>query len=183
MMELFTDVLPHLFGSGNPIFFINGNVAGHFGQGANGAWSWDSIVDYFRHLTMPILALSVQLIADWSRYQRSTMVEALQGDYMRTAISKGMSRKRAYFRHGLRNATLPMVSVFALDIGLLFSGFVITETVFSIHGMGLVFVSALQEGDATLLLAWTMLTALAIILFNLLADLILPIVDPRVRTQ
>jgi len=132
---------------------------------------------------MPVVALSVQLIAEWSRYQRSFMIESLQSDFMRTAHAKGMSKKRAYFRHGLRNAQLPMINIIALDIAGLFGGLVITEKIFAINGMGTLFITSLNNGDATVLVSWTMLTAIAVIVFNLLADLILPLVDPRIRTQ
>jgi peptide/nickel transport system permease protein len=181
LMELFTNVLPDKVGT-DTIFYINGNADGFFGQTESGLWTQESIVEYIRHLALPVMVLSIQLAASWSRYQRGSMVEALQSDYIRTAQSKGMSKFRVYSRHGLRNAQLPMVNVIALDIGALFGGLIITEYIFNIHGMGLVFVEALNAGDATTLVSWTIVTAAAIIAFNLVADLISPIVDPRVRT-
>lgn len=183
LIEFFTQTFPHWIGMSGPVFYINGNAAGHFGQGGDGAWTWHSITEYSRHLALPAIALSVQLIAEWSRYQRSFMIESMQSDFMRTAHAKGMSKNRAYFHHGLRNAQLPMVSIIALDIAGLIGGLVVTERIFGINGMGLLFINSLTNGDATVLVSWAMLTAFAVIIFNLLADLIMPLVDPRIRTQ
>ncbi len=183
LLNLFSLWLPHFFGQKTPWLSTIGTTDGSFGQSATGGWSWSSIVDYFRHMAMPVMVLSIQLIASWSRYQRASMIEALQSDYIRTAHAKGMSKRRVYFRHGLRNAEVPMVTVIALDIGLLFSGLIITEYVFSIPGMGSIFLKALDNGDATTIAGWTILTAFFVIIANFIADLLLPVIDPRIRTQ
>lgn len=183
LINLFSLWLPELFGSNEPWLFTTGNVQASFGRSVDGLWTFESIVDYLRHMLMPVMVLSIQLIASWSRYQRASMIESLQSDYIRTAQAKGMSKFRVYSRHALRNSQVPMVTVIALDIGLLFQGLVITEFVFSISGMGAVFVNALNLGDATTLVGWTMVTAFIVIIANLMADLLLPVVDPRIRTQ
>ncbi len=183
LMAFFAILIPRWIGLEDPIFYIIGNPEGHFGQDAQGAWTTSSIIEYARRLAMPVGTLSIQLIASWSRYQRASMIESLQSDFIRTAKAKGASRPRVYFRHALRNAELPMVNVIALDIGALFGGLIVTEKIFNINGMGSLFLRSLSRGDATTLVSWTILTAAAIIICNLIADLILPFVDPRIRTQ
>lgn len=138
-------------------------------------------LDYLRHLALPVLTLTVQIIAGWSRYQRAAMVDVLSADYIRTARAKGVPRRRVIWRHGLRNALIPLVTVVALDIGVLFGGVIVTETIFSVPGMGRLFFDALTAGDATMLTAWTVVTALFIVAFNLAADVVYGWLDPRVR--
>ena len=138
-------------------------------------------LDYFRHLFLPVLTLTVQIVAGWSRYQRSTMLEVLNTDYIRTARAKGLRERSVIFRHGLRNALVPVLSVVAIDAGALFGGLIITESIFSIPGMGRLFVEALNAGDVDTVLAWTLVSAVFVIMFNLLADLAYGFLDPRVR--
>ena len=183
LMNMFALWLPKYFGSSGPWLFTTGTTQGSFGRGYDGLWSLESINDYMRHMLLPVMVLSVQLVASWSRYQRASMVEALQSDYIRTAHAKGMSKFRVYTRHALRNSEVPMVTVMALDIGLLFQGLIITEYVFSIPGLGKVFTDALAVGDATTIAGWTIVTATFVVLANLIADLLLPVIDPRIRTQ
>lgn len=138
-------------------------------------------LDYLRHLALPVLTLTVQIIAGWSRFQRASMLDVLQSDYIRTARAKGVPRRQVIVKHGLRNALIPLVTVMALDIGVLFGGVIITETIFSIPGMGRLFYDSLLAGDATVLVAWTVVTAVFIVTFNLLADVLYGVLDPRVR--
>jgi peptide/nickel transport system permease protein len=149
---------------------------GHHGPGLLAGFA-----DYARHLALPVATLTIQIVASWSRYQRSSMLDVLSADYIRTAKSKGLSRRRVIFKHGLRNALIPLVTVMAIDIGALFGGLIITEQIFSIHGMGLLFVNALENGDTQVLLPWLMISAIFIILFNLLADVLYGALDPRIR--
>jgi peptide/nickel transport system permease protein len=137
--------------------------------------------DYARHLVLPVLTLSVQLVAGWSRYQRSSMLDVMSADYIRTARAKGVSRRRVLLKHGLRNALIPLTTVMAIDIGLLFGGLIVTETIFSWPGMGQLFVSSLIQGDTNVLLPWMMVTAMFVLLFNLIADLLYGVLDPRIR--
>ncbi|MGZ8733909.1 MAG: ABC transporter permease [Acidimicrobiia bacterium] len=155
-----------------PIFFSVGLHSGDQ-SGIN--------LDYARHLFLPVLTLTVQIIAGWSRYQRAAMLDVMSADYIRTARAKGVPRRRVIVRHGLRNALIPLVTVMALDIGVLFGGVIVTETIFSIPGMGRLFFDSLLAGDATMLTAWTVVTAVFVILFNLLADVVYGFLDPRVR--
>jgi len=138
-------------------------------------------VDYMRHLFLPVLTLIVQIVAQWSRYERSSMLDVLSSDYIRTARAKGLPQRRVIYKHALRNALIPLVTVMAVDIGALFGGLVVTEQIFSIPGMGKLFIDALQNGDTNVLLPWLMVTATFIILFNLLADVLYGVLDPRIR--
>lgn len=157
-----------------PFFSIglHGHHAAGFIAGTN---------DYARHLVLPVLTLTVQIIASWSRYQRSAMLDVLSSDYMRTAKAKGLTRRAVIFKHGLRNALTPLVTVMAIDIGALFGGLIVTEQIFSIPGMGKLFVDSLENGDTQVLLPWLMISAVFIIAFNLLADVLYGALDPRVR--
>lgn len=138
-------------------------------------------LDYLRHLALPVLTLTVQIVASWSRYQRASMLDALSADYVRTARAKGLPAHKVIFKHALRNALIPLVTVMALDIGLLFGGLVVTEQIFSVPGMGRLFIDSLIQGDADVLVVWTVVTAGFVILFNLLADIAYGLLDPRIR--
>lgn len=138
-------------------------------------------LDYLKHLPLPIATLCVQIVASWSRYERASMLDALNADYVRTAKAKGLPRRQVILKHALRNALIPFVTVVALDFGALFGGLIITESIFSIGGMGRLFFSALQQGDAYVLEAWMLVAAVIIIFFNLVADLLYGVLDPRIR--
>ena len=138
-------------------------------------------LDYARHLVLPVMTLTVQIIAEWSRFQRASMLDVMSADYIRTARAKGVPRRRVVVKHGLRNALIPLVTIMALDIGALFGGLIITEQIFSIPGMGRVFIEALNAGDAPVLVAWMLVTAIFVVLFNLLADVLYGVLDPRIR--
>jgi peptide/nickel transport system permease protein len=138
-------------------------------------------MDYARHLVLPVMTLTVQIVAAWSRYERASMLDALNADYVRAAKAKGLSPRAVVFKHAFRNALMPLVTVMALDIGALFGGLIITESIFSIPGMGRLFFDALIQGDANVLVVWTVLVAGCVIAFNLLADVLYGILDPRIR--
>jgi len=138
-------------------------------------------VQYFQEIALPVFVLSVQLIAGWSRYQRSSMLEELNSDYIRTARAKGLPRRKVIWKHGLRNSLSALVTVVALDVGALFGGLIITERVFSRPGMGTLLLSALTNGDTNILLPWMLVTGALIIVFNLIADVMYGVLDPRVR--
>jgi peptide/nickel transport system permease protein len=138
-------------------------------------------MDYLRHLVLPVLTLTVQIVASWSRYERASMLDALSADYVRTARAKGVKRRDVIFKHAFRNALIPLVTVMALDIGALFGGLVVTEQIFSVPGMGRLFITSLITGDAEVLVVWTVVVAAFVILFNLLADILYGVLDPRIR--
>src|SRR4051812_9246854 len=138
-------------------------------------------LDYIRHLALPVLTLTVQSVAVWSRFQRASMLDVLNADYVRTARAKGVPRRKVIFRHAFRNALIPLVTVVALDSAFLVGGLVITEQIFSISGMGRLFLDSLSFGDAPVLLGWFLIVAIFVITFNLVADLMYGVLDPRIR--
>jgi peptide/nickel transport system permease protein len=138
-------------------------------------------LDYLRHLALPVLTLCVAIVASWSRYQRSAMLDAMSTDYIRTARAKGVPRRRVVMKHALRNALVPLVTVMAIDIGYLLGGVIVVEKIFSIDGLGLLFFDAIRGGDVNVLLAWLILSGAFIVAFNLIADIAYSVLDPRVR--
>jgi peptide/nickel transport system permease protein len=140
-------------------------------------------LDYLQHLILPVLTLTVQIVASWTRFQRSSTLDVLSSDYIRTARAKGVPRRRVIFRHAVRNSLIPLISVMAVDIGLLFGGLIITETIFSIPGMGRLFFDSLINGDVVALEAWMLVVAVFILGFNLLADMLYGVLDPRIRVR
>jgi peptide/nickel transport system permease protein len=139
------------------------------------------LADYAGHLVLPTIALALISFAAWSRYQRATMLDVLGSDYIRLARAKGLSRSRVMVRHALRNALIPLVTVVAIDTGALFSGAIITERVFSWQGMGALLVQGAETSDPNILLAWLMVTSFLVVLFNLIADVLYAVLDPRIR--
>ena len=137
-------------------------------------------LDYFRHLLLPVITLTVSLVASWSRFSRASMLDALASDFVRTARAKGVPRRQILFRHALRNAAAPFITVVALDTAALFGGLVVTEQIYAIPGMGRLFLSSLLAGDVFVLVPWMLVVAVAVIVFNLLADVAYALLDPRV---
>ena len=137
--------------------------------------------DSFGHLILPTITLSLISYAAWSRFQRASMLDVLSSDYIRLARAKGLSRRRVLFRHALRNALIPLSTQVALDTAALLGGAVITENVFQWRGMGNMFLGAVQAYDMFPLLAWLVVAASLVIVFNLIADLLYAVLDPRIR--
>ncbi len=125
--------------------------------------------------------LSLLFIAQWSRYLRSSMLDTVKQDYVRTARAKGLSSRTVFFRHALRNALIPFITVVAIDFGGIASGAVITETVFAWPGIGLLFIDSLDDRNYPVLLAMLLIAATSVILFNLIADVLYGVIDPRIR--
>ena len=138
-------------------------------------------VDLLQHLALPAVALSALQIAALSRLQRSEMLDVLTSDYLRTARAKGLSQRRVYLKHALRNALMLPITVIALEMGAILGGAIITETVFAWPGLGFAFSDALYKGDYNVARALLMITAVMTVFFNLVADLAYSFVDPRVR--
>jgi peptide/nickel transport system permease protein len=141
----------------------------------------DYITDYGSHLILPSIVLSLLFIASWSRYLRSSMINVLEQDYVRTARAKGLSARVVFFRHALRNALIPFVTQVAIDFGLIVGGATITENVFAWPGLGRLFYTSLTARDFPILEAMLLMTSASVILFNLLADVVYGIIDPRIR--
>ena len=138
-------------------------------------------IDRAHHLALPVLVLMVASIATYSRYMRASMLEVVNSDYVRTARAKGLTEQKVTMKHAFRNALIPLVTLVALNFGALLGGAIATETVFSLDGMGLYFVTSLGANDPYPIMAWLMITATMIIIFNLLADIAYGFLDPRVR--
>jgi peptide/nickel transport system permease protein len=138
-------------------------------------------LDIFMHLLMPGFVLALVYIASWSRYTRTNYTEVLNQDYIRTAFAKGLTNSQIYGGHALRNAIIPLVTVVTLDIPVLFSGAVVTETIFSWPGMGFFFIDSLNKRDYPVLMGILLINALLVIICNLAADILYAILDPRVK--
>ncbi|HZS23619.1 MAG TPA: ABC transporter permease [Gaiellaceae bacterium] len=154
------------------IFYTSGlNTRG------NATWSLDRL----QHIALPVVTLAVISFAVYSRYMRASMLDVINTDYVRTARAKGVSERRVIMRHVFRNALIPVATVMALNFGALLSGAIITETVFTLDGMGYYFIQKLGQSDVYAVMAYLMLTAVAVIVFNLLADIVYGYLDPRIR--
>jgi len=137
--------------------------------------------DRLQHLILPTVALSLAYIATWSRFTRSSMLEVVKTDYMRTAAAKGLDRARIVFRHGLKNALIPVVTIVALSLPGLVAGAVVTETIFAWPGMGRLFYNALGQFDFPLLMGYLMMVSVLVVFFNIVADVAYAWLDPRVK--
>jgi peptide/nickel transport system permease protein len=138
-------------------------------------------IDRAHHLVLPVIVLMVASVATYSRYMRASMLEVINSDYVRTARAKGLNEQRVTMKHAFRNALIPLVTIVALNFGALLGGAIATEFVFSLDGMGLYYITALGANDPYPIMAWLMVTATLIIIFNLIADIAYGYLDPRVR--
>jgi peptide/nickel transport system permease protein len=139
------------------------------------------VLDRAQHLAIPVMVLSVLNMAVYSRFMRASLLEVINTDYVRTARAKGLSEQRVTLRHAVRNALIPIVTLSALQLGGLIGGAVITEQIFQLDGMGNYFIQNLLSQDAYPVMAWLMVTATAVVVFNLVADVLYGVLDPRVR--
>jgi peptide/nickel transport system permease protein len=142
---------------------------------------WELILDGMRHMVLPAAVLIYFNMAGWLRYTRSSMLEVLRQDYMRTARAKGMGERLVILRHGLRNALIPLVTLLVLTIPYIFGGAIITETIFSWPGMGRQFIDAINGVDWPVVQGILVISAGLIIFSNLLADILYAVVDPRIK--
>ncbi len=140
-----------------------------------------TVAQVARHMVLPVLSLSLISIAGYSRYVRSGMLEVINSDYIRTAYAKGLSGRRVLYRHALKNASLPLVTLIGLDIPFLLGGAVVTEQIFSWPGMGQLFINALDGADFPVLMGLLMLIALLVVIFQILTDVVYALIDPRIR--
>ncbi len=140
-----------------------------------------SVLDRIWHLILPVSMLAVATAATYTRYMRASMLEVIGQDYVRTAHAKGAAAGRVIFRHALKNAAIPVVTILALDLPVLFNGAVFTETIFSWPGMGRLFIESAFRVDYALLMAIILISAALTVFFNLLADLAYAYLDPRIR--
>jgi peptide/nickel transport system permease protein len=157
--------------NGNPMFPVGGiNTQGQSG-----------FLDTAWHLVLPVTALSLGWIAWYSRFLRSTMLDVMHEDYVRTARAKGLVEQKVVYKHALQNAILPLITIIALDLPSLFAGGLFVETIFSWPGMGRLFWDAAKGRDYPVLLAVVMITAVLIVACNILADLAYGWLNPQVK--
>jgi peptide/nickel transport system permease protein len=141
----------------------------------------DNFVDLLRHLVLPVMVLALVVTAGWSRYARSSFLEVMHQDYMRTAKAKGLHAMQRLLRHAAPNAAKPLIALLGIELPALFSGALVTETIFGWPGMGRLFVDALNMKEYPILMGMVMFTAFFVIAGNLLADIVIALLDPRVR--
>lgn len=141
------------------------------------------LIDHVKHLIMPAVVLSLLYIAGWSRYMRTSFLGVINTDYVRTARAKGLHERRVTLVHALKNAAIPVVSIMALDVAGLFSGAVITETIFAWPGIGRLFIQSMYSRDYPLLMGIIMMGSVMVVIFNLFADIIYGWLDPRISYE
>ena len=140
-----------------------------------------SFLDYAHHLIAPSMVLGLVTVALWSRYMRASMLDVINQDYIRTARAKGAPERIVLFRHALRNALLPMITIMGLQIPTLLSGALVTETVFTWPGMGRLFLDSIGYRDYPVVMGILILSAVMVLIGNLLADILYAVADPRIR--
>jgi len=140
-----------------------------------------SLADRLRHLALPAATLGLVMVATWSRYTRASMLEVIGEDYIRTARAKGVAGRVVILKHALKNALLPLVTLAGLQLPLIFSGALVTETVFTWPGMGRLFVDSIGYRDYPVLMGLLILTSALVVVGNLATDLVYAAIDPRIR--
>jgi len=163
---------------GSTFFFTQGEYTPEFQGSALAA-----LGDRLQHLILPTLSIALGSISFYSRYQRNTMLDVLSSDHLRTARAKGLTKRQALFKHGLRVAISPMATFFAYGFGLLIAGAAFTETIYGWYGMGQWFISSVGKNDINSVSAFVTFTAVLVLFSGFLADVILAALDPRVRTR
>jgi peptide/nickel transport system permease protein len=162
--------------------YLKWNVRIFYTSGLNSGVTSDTwSLDRLQHIALPVMVLTIASFAVYSRFMRASMLDVINTDYVRTARAKGLSERRVIMRHVFRNALIPVVTVAALNFGALLGGAIVTETVFSLDGMGYYFITKLGQLDVNAVMAYLAVTAVFIIAFNLIADILYGYLDPRVR--
>ena len=149
-----------------------------------GIYSLDKQGDFWDglwHMVLPVSMLSLAWVSWYTRFLRTSMLDTIRQDYIRTARAKGLTKLKVYLKHALPNAIMPMITLVTLDLASLFAGAVYTETIFSWPGMGRLFYQSALRRDYPVLMAVVMITAVLIVFSNLLADILYAYADPRIR--
>ncbi|MFI6594806.1 ABC transporter permease [Nonomuraea sp. NPDC050536] len=155
-------------------------VSGEYSVGLDTGF-WGSLVDRLQHLILPTITLSLALIAIFSRYQRNMMLDVLGADFVRTAMAKGLSRRKALTKHALRTALIPVVTYFAFTFGALLTGATFTEKIFGWHGLGEQLINSIFSNDVNTVAAISFLAAISVLVASLASDVLHAALDPRVR--
>ncbi|HEX5016132.1 MAG TPA: ABC transporter permease [Actinomycetes bacterium] len=161
--------------NGRPFATIGSNTPNYQGT------FWEVTLDTATHLVLPTLAIMLISFAGYSRYSRASMLEVMNADYVRTARAKGLTERTVVLRHAFRNALIPIATLAAIDFGAVIAGAIITETVFGWKGMGVIFTTAVEHFDYYQVMGVFVVTAIAVLVFNLIADISYAILDPRIR--
>lgn len=138
-------------------------------------------LDVLHHMMLPVIVLALLQMASFMRYARSSVLEVIRQDYIRTARAKGLSERLVIYRHALRNALIPIITLLSTSLGYILSGAILTETVFSWPGMGTLIYQSILNRDYPLVIASAMLLAICVLLANLLADIMYAVADPRIK--
>ena len=155
-------------GSANPVFAKNTSI-------------WINLLDTSTHLILPTVAIMLISIAAYSRYSRSSLLEIMNQDYIRTARAKGLPERTVVMRHAMRNAMIPVTTIVAADVGAIVSGAIVTEQIFGWKAMGSLFQDSLAHVDLNPLMAYMVVTSALVVIFNLIADILYSVLDPRIR--
>jgi peptide/nickel transport system permease protein len=142
---------------------------------------WDSFLVQVNQMILPVMVLALQTTAQISRFMRASMLDNLNQDYVRTARAKGLGERDVVLSHVLRNSMIPVITVIALGVPGIFGGAIITEQVFKVNGIGQLLITAIQANDLPLVQTLTFIFAILIVLFNLIADILYGLLDPRIR--
>ena len=138
------------------------------------------MLDKGKYLILPVVSLSIQSIGRFSRFVRSSMLEAMRNDFIRTARAKGMSNQVVIWRHGFRNALIPLVTIIAISFSSIFSGALITETLFAYPGVGRLIYSSIMGNDFNVAMVSFVISVSMVLIMNLVADILYGVVDPRI---
>jgi len=157
-------------------------TVGEYSPGFEGN-SFGFFINRLQHLILPTLSITLGGIAFYSRYQRNAMLDVLSSDHLRTARAKGLTKRQALFKHGLRVAILPLTTFFAYSFGLLITGAAFTETIFGWNGMGQWFITSVQSNDVNATAAIVLFSAILVLLSGFIADIAVAALDPRVRLR
>jgi len=161
--------------------YLKFNVRIFYTAGLNnpgyGTWSFDRL----QHIGLPVITLTIISFALYSRYMRASMLDVINTDYVRTARAKGLPENKVIIRHVFRNALIPIATIAALNFGGLIGGAIVTESIFSLDGMGYYFIQKLGLLDIYAVMGWLLVVSTSLIVFNLIADIMYGYLDPRIR--
>lgn len=173
LQMLFSVLLTSWFGLAKPFLPTSGVYpAGHHGF---------DLVLRLKYLVLPAAVVAIQIVAEYSRYMRASLLEVMESEYLRTARAKGISERRVLVRHALRNALIPVATLSAIQVGTIVAGLIISERIFAYPGMGDFLITALNNGDFQQLMPWMALVVISVVACNLLADVTYAWLDPRIR--
>jgi peptide/nickel transport system permease protein len=165
--------------TGVKVFYVAGMTSTNY----NSLGLLARLGDIVQHLTLPALAIALISIAQYSRFQRASMLEVMHSDYLRTAKAKGLPRRRVIVKHALRNAMIPIVTLVSIDIAFIIGGAIITESIFGWPGVGRLYIAAINAVDYPVVMAVVVSIGIAVVVMNIFADILYGVLDPRVRYE